>query len=104
MGDCIAELNGLNPSVWLKDTLIKLPAWPNNRIDELLPLPPEFIEVLRKKWIEIDSGVGRLRLTKEDKLYTVQDCFYSICFTTVRAERRAPSINPWKSEYASPQI
>ncbi|WP_439822774.1 transposase domain-containing protein [Nitrosomonas eutropha] len=35
MGDCIAELNGLNPSVWLKDTLIKLPAWPNNRIDEL---------------------------------------------------------------------
>ena len=34
-----AKLNGLNPEVWLKDTLEKLPAWPNSRIDELLPFP-----------------------------------------------------------------
>ena len=33
-----AQLNGLNPSDWLKDILTKLPIWPNNRIDELLPL------------------------------------------------------------------
>ena len=33
-----AKLNGLDPSAWLKDTLEKLPAWPNRRIDELLPL------------------------------------------------------------------
>ena len=32
-----AKLNGLDPSAWLKDTLEKLPAWPNRRIDELLP-------------------------------------------------------------------
>lgn len=44
-----AQLNGLDPSAWLKDTLIKLPAWPNNRIDELLPLTPEFIKSLRQK-------------------------------------------------------
>lgn len=44
-----AQLNGLNPSDWLKDTITKLPTWPNSRIDELLPLPPEFIETLRKK-------------------------------------------------------
>ncbi|MGZ7049247.1 MAG: transposase domain-containing protein, partial [Methanobacterium sp.] len=25
------------PSAWLKDTLAKLPIWPNSRIDELLP-------------------------------------------------------------------
>jgi|GEM_PF-2798372 len=25
-------------TVWLKDTLEKLPTWPNSRIDELLPL------------------------------------------------------------------
>ncbi|WP_131655667.1 transposase domain-containing protein, partial [Methylocucumis oryzae] len=29
--------NGLNPTEWLKDTLEKLPTWPNSRIDELLP-------------------------------------------------------------------
>ena len=34
-----AKLNGLNPEAWLKDTLEKLPAWPNSRIDELLPFP-----------------------------------------------------------------
>ncbi|MBK9327367.1 MAG: IS66 family transposase [Hydrogenophilales bacterium] len=33
-----ARLNGLDPATWLRDTLEKLPAWPNNRIDELLPL------------------------------------------------------------------
>lgn len=44
-----AQLNGLNPSAWLKNTLTKLPTWPNSRIDELLPLPPEFIEMLKQK-------------------------------------------------------
>ena len=34
-----AKLNGLDPHEWLKDTLEKLPAWPNSRIDELLPFP-----------------------------------------------------------------
>lgn len=33
-----AKLNGLEPHAWLKDTLEKLPTWPNSRIDELLPL------------------------------------------------------------------
>lgn len=33
-----AKLNGIEPSAWLKDTLEKLPTWPNSRIDELLPL------------------------------------------------------------------
>ena len=33
-----AKLNGIEPSQWLKDTLEKLPTWPNSRIDELLPL------------------------------------------------------------------
>lgn len=32
-----AKLNGLDPAAWLKDTLEKLPAWPNSKIDELLP-------------------------------------------------------------------
>lgn len=43
-----AKLNGLNPAEWLKDTLEKLPAWPNSRIDELLPLAPEVIDALRR--------------------------------------------------------
>lgn len=43
-----AQLNGLNPSDWLTDTLIKLPTWPNSRIDELLPLPLDFIEMLKQ--------------------------------------------------------
>jgi transposase len=38
-----AKLNGLNPAQWLKDTLEKLPVWPNSRIDELLPFPLETI-------------------------------------------------------------
>jgi transposase len=33
-----AKLNGLDSHAWLKDTLEKLPAWPNSRIDALLPL------------------------------------------------------------------
>lgn len=33
-----AKLHGLEPSAWLKETLEKLPLWPNGRIDELLPL------------------------------------------------------------------
>lgn len=32
-----AKANGLEPHAWLKDTLEKLPEWPNSRIDELLP-------------------------------------------------------------------
>lgn len=32
------------------DILKKLPAWPNSRIDELLPLAPEAIEALLKKY------------------------------------------------------
>jgi transposase len=32
-----AKLNGLDPAAWLKDTLEKLPTWPNSGIDELLP-------------------------------------------------------------------
>lgn len=35
-----AKLNGLEPFAWLKSTLEHLPAWPNSRIDELLPLKP----------------------------------------------------------------
>jgi transposase len=45
-----AKLSGLNPAKWLADTLEKLPAWPNNRIDELLPFPTETIEALLKEW------------------------------------------------------
>ncbi len=36
-----AKLNGLDPHAWLKDTLEKLPVWPNSRLDELLPLRPK---------------------------------------------------------------
>jgi transposase len=42
-----AKLNGLNSADWLKDTLEKLPIWPNSRIDELLPLAPDVIEAFR---------------------------------------------------------
>jgi transposase len=44
-----AKLNDLDPYAWLKDTLTKLPTWPNSRIDELLPLSPAFIESLNQK-------------------------------------------------------
>jgi len=43
-----AKLNGLNSAEWLKDTLGKLPTWPNSRIDELLPLAPEMIEAFKQ--------------------------------------------------------
>lgn len=43
-----AQLNGLDPAAWLTDTLNKLPTWPNNRIDELLPLSPAFIQSLKQ--------------------------------------------------------
>lgn len=43
-----ARINGLNPAAWLKETLDKLPTWPNSRIDELLPLAPEFIDSIKK--------------------------------------------------------
>lgn len=33
-----AQLNGLEPYAWLKDTLEKLPVWPYRRIHELLPI------------------------------------------------------------------
>lgn len=42
-----AQLNGINPGVWLEEILNKLPTWPNSRIDELLPLTPEFIQSLK---------------------------------------------------------
>lgn len=32
-----ARLNGLEPQVWLRDVLEKLPSWPASRLDELLP-------------------------------------------------------------------
>lgn len=35
-----ANLNGLDPTVWLTETLQKLPTWPYARIEELLPLRP----------------------------------------------------------------
>lgn len=33
-----AQLRGLGPAAWLRDTLEKLPAWPNRWLDELLPV------------------------------------------------------------------
>jgi transposase len=33
-----AKANGIDPYVWLQDTLEKLATWPNSRIEELLPL------------------------------------------------------------------
>jgi transposase len=38
-----AKLNDLEPYAWLKDTLEKLPLWPNSRIDELLPIKRKMI-------------------------------------------------------------
>ena len=53
-----AKLNGLNPAEWLKDTLEKLPAWPNSRIDELLPLTPEWIETVKQNRPEKTTWSG----------------------------------------------
>ena len=33
-----AKANGIEPLSWLRETLEKLPTWPNRRIDELLPI------------------------------------------------------------------
>ncbi len=35
-----AQLNGLDPAQWLRETLEKLPTCPNSQIDSLLPLQP----------------------------------------------------------------
>jgi hypothetical protein len=53
-----AKLNGLNPAEWLKDTLEKLPTWPNSRIDELLPLTPEWIEAIKQNRPEKSTWSG----------------------------------------------
>jgi hypothetical protein len=37
-----------NPQTRQQNTLEKLPAWPNSRIDELLPFAPKDIEALLK--------------------------------------------------------
>jgi hypothetical protein len=44
-----AQLNKLDPAAWLADTLARLPTRPNNRIDELLPLTPAFIQSLKQQ-------------------------------------------------------
>jgi transposase len=53
-----AKLNGLDPAAWLKDTLEKLPTWPNSRIDELLPLTPELIGKLKQNKPEKTTWSG----------------------------------------------
>ncbi|WP_445286285.1 IS66 family transposase [Xenorhabdus sp. BG5] len=34
-----AHANSHEPRVWLRDVLRRLPSWPNNRLNELLPWP-----------------------------------------------------------------
>ncbi|EIM9899037.1 transposase, partial [Salmonella enterica] len=34
-----AKRNGLEPHAWLTNVLKRLPSWPEDRLDELLPLP-----------------------------------------------------------------
>lgn len=34
-----AKMNGLDPHAWLTDVLKRLPSWPEERLDELLPFP-----------------------------------------------------------------
>lgn len=34
-----AKMNGLEPHAWLTNVLQRLPGWPVERLDELLPLP-----------------------------------------------------------------
>jgi transposase len=53
-----AKLNELNPAQWLKETLGKPPTWPNSRIDELLPLTPEWIETLKQNRLEKTTWSG----------------------------------------------
>lgn len=43
-----AKRYGLNPAAWLKETLEKLPIWPNSRIDESLPLTPGQIDAIKQ--------------------------------------------------------
>ncbi len=45
---CYSDITGLNPAVWLKDTLEKLPAWPISRIDELLPFASDDIGAIKQ--------------------------------------------------------
>jgi transposase len=42
-----SDLAGYRQAEWLKDTLEKLPTWPNSRIEKLLPLTPAMIEKLK---------------------------------------------------------
>ncbi len=42
-----AKLNGLDPAQWLRETLEKLPTWPNRRIDELLPFSAEQLAAIQ---------------------------------------------------------
>ncbi len=44
-----AQRNDSNPAVWLKYTPIKLSAWPDSQMDELLQLPADYIELLKQK-------------------------------------------------------
>lgn len=48
----IGKLNGLNPADWLKDTLEKLPSWPNSYIDELLLLALNDFDAIKQKLFE----------------------------------------------------
>lgn len=34
-----AKMNGLEPHAWLTDVLKRLPSWPEDRLNELLPFP-----------------------------------------------------------------
>jgi hypothetical protein len=51
-----AKLNGLDPSAWLKDTLEKLPTWPNSRIDELLPFANYPIAIVKSSQYKISTS------------------------------------------------
>jgi transposase len=48
-----AKLNGIDPAAWLRDTLEKLPTWPNSRIDELLPFARP-VEDVKAQQVEND--------------------------------------------------
>jgi transposase len=51
-----AKLNGLDPAAWLKETLEKLPLWPNSRIDELLPFTAEQLATIKQNLPEKSTG------------------------------------------------
>lgn len=34
-----AKMNGLEPHAWLTDVLKRLPSWPEDRLNELQPIP-----------------------------------------------------------------